>query len=116
MPSRTWGLGKLVGQPTGGFVIGTREIALIDGSKFRTPRIGVHTIKGINMEKEGVMPDVLVEPHPDQLARGQDVQLDRAVEVLALDVAAWRKTRPPSAAPAIGGTQTGPAPKGGPPH
>ena len=94
---RTWGLGKLVGQPTGGFVIGTRQITLIDGSAFRTPRIGVHTIKGVNMEKEGVMPDVLIEPHPDQLARGIDVQLEKAVEVLTGDVTAWKKTRPPSA-------------------
>ena len=92
---RTWGLGKLVGQPTGGFVIGTRQITLIDGSTFRTPRIGVHTVKGINMEKEGVIPDIVVEPHPDQLARGIDVQLDRAVEVLRQDVTAWKKTRPP---------------------
>ncbi len=92
---RTWGLGKLVGEPTGGFVIGTRNATLIDGSTFRTPRIGVHTIKGINMEKEGVMPDVLLEPHPDQLARGSDVQLDKAVEVLTQDVTAWKKTRPP---------------------
>lgn len=93
---RTWGLGKLVGEPTGGFVIGTRNGTLIDGSTFRMPRIGVHTIKGINMEKEGVMPDVLIEPHPDQLARGIDVQLEKAVEILTQDVAAWKKARPPA--------------------
>ncbi len=93
---RTWGLGKLVGEPTGGFVIGTRQISLIDGSTFRTPRIGVHTIKGVNMEKEGVMPDVLVEPQPDELARGIDRQLEKAVEVLSRDVGAWKKTRPPA--------------------
>jgi tricorn protease len=92
---RTWGLGKLVGQPTGGFVIGTRNVTLIDGSTFHTPRIGVHTVKGVNMEKEGVVPDVLIEAHPDQLARGIDVQLEKAVEVLTQDVAAWKKARPP---------------------
>jgi tricorn protease len=92
---RTWGLGKLVGQPTGGFVIGTRQVSLIDGSAFRTPRIGVHTIKGINMEKEGVVPDVIVEPHPDDLARGIDRQLEKAVEILSQDVSAWKKSRPP---------------------
>lgn len=101
---RTWGLGKLVGQPTGGFVIGTRQISLIDGSVFRTPRIGVHTIKGVNMEKEGVMPDVLVEPHPDELARGIDRQLEKAVEVLSQDVAAWKKkSRPPMTGVGAGG-------------
>ena len=67
------------------------QIALIDGSTFRTPRIGVHTLKGVNMEKEGVIPDVLVEPHPDQLARGIDLQLDRAVEVL--DAMTWPRGR-----------------------
>jgi C-terminal processing protease CtpA/Prc len=47
------------------------------------------------MEKEGVMPDISIEPHPDQLARGIDVQLEKAVEVLAGEVTAWRKARPP---------------------
>lgn len=75
-------------------VIGTRNMTLIDGSSFRTPRIGVHTIKGVNMEKEGVSPDFLVEAHPDDLARGIDRQLERAVEVLTNDVIAWKKSRP----------------------
>lgn len=91
---RTLGLGKLVGQPTGGCVIGTSGVRLIDGSYFRIPRTGVFTVTGINMEKEGVMPDVLVEAHPDQLARGQDPQLDKAVEVLEQEVVAWKKTHP----------------------
>jgi tricorn protease len=111
---RTLGLGKLVGEPTGGFVIGTSAVRLIDGSVFRVPRIGVFTTKGVNMEKEGVKPDVQVETHPDQLARGQDVQLDKAVEVLRNDVEARKKkggpavtSKPPAGAPA-------PAPKGGP--
>ena len=72
---RTLGLGKLVGQPTGGLVIGTTSTRLIDGSMFRVPRTGVFTAKGVNMEKEGVAPDVFVEPHPDQLSKGDDPQL-----------------------------------------
>ncbi len=94
---RTWGLGKLVGEPTGGLVIGTRGVNLIDGSTFRLPRIGVHTIKGVNMEREGVMPDITLAPHPDDLARGHDAQLEKAVEVLRDEVSAWKKTRPPGA-------------------
>jgi tricorn protease len=90
---RTLGLGKLVGQPTGGFVIGTSSIRLIDGSSFRIPRTGVFTLKGVNMEKEGVIPDVLVELHPDQVAKGKDAQLDKAVEVLQADVEQWKKTQ-----------------------
>ncbi len=88
---RTLGLGKLVGQPTGGFVIGTGAVQLIDGSILRIPRIGVYTTKGVNMEKEGVVPDVLVEEHPDQLAKGVDAQLVKSVEVLQNDVIAWKK-------------------------
>jgi tricorn protease len=88
---RTLGLGKLVGEPTGGFVIGTGAVRLVDGSLFRVPRIGVYTSKGVNMEKEGVQPDVLVEPHPDQIAKGVDVQLDKAVEVLQEEVVAFKK-------------------------
>src|SRR5262249_25522836 len=89
---RTLRLGKLVGQPTGGHVIGTYSIRLIDGSLFRIPRTGVFTAAGVNMEKEGVAPDFLVEPDPDQLARGQDAQLARAVDVLHEEVLAWKKS------------------------
>ncbi len=88
---RTLGLGKLVGQPTGGFVIGTSAVQLIDGSILRIPRVGVYTTTGVNMEKEGVTPDVVVEEHPDQLAKGIDAQLTKAVEVLRNDVVAWKE-------------------------
>jgi tricorn protease len=93
---RTLGLGKLVGQPTGGLVIGTGSVRLIDGSDLRIPRIGVYTTKGVNMDKEGVVPDVVVEPHPDQLAKGIDVQLDKAVEVLKEEVLLWKKKHLPT--------------------
>jgi tricorn protease len=105
---RTLGLGKLVGQPTGGFVIGTSAVRLIDGSFLRIPRIGVYTTRGVNMEKEGVQPDVRVEEHPDQLAKGIDAQLDKAVEVLQNDVVAWKKKNPSSVVskPGEGGPAT----------
>jgi tricorn protease len=91
---RALGLGKLVGQPTGNHVIATHSMTLIDGSTFRLPRTGVFTPNGVNLEKVGVNPDVLVEVHPDQLARGQDAQLEKAVEVLQQDVINWQKTHP----------------------
>jgi tricorn protease len=88
---RTLGLGKLVGVPTGGHVIGTSSVELIDGSSFRIPRIGVYAPGNVDMETKGVAPDVLVEQNPDDVARGQDPQLDKAVEVLTQDVVAWKK-------------------------
>jgi tricorn protease len=89
---RTLGLGKLVGQSTGGHVIGTSSVRLIDGTMFRIPRTGVFTLKGVNMEREGVTPDVEVEDLPDQLAKGIDAQLDKSVEVLKTDVIVWKQT------------------------
>jgi tricorn protease len=91
---RALGLGKLVGQATGNHVIATNSMTLIDGSTFRLPRTGVFTPNGVNLEKVGVSPDVLVETHPDQVARGLDAQLDKAVEVLQQDVIQWQKTHP----------------------
>jgi tricorn protease len=104
---RTLGLGRLVGQPTGGFVIGTGQVRLIDGSTFRIPRIGVYTTKGINMEKEGVKPDVPVDDHPDQLAKGIDTQLDKAVEVLQGEVIVWKKKDASHVVGKPGGSGTG---------
>ncbi len=100
---RALGLGKIVGQSTGGLVIGTHETRLIDGSSFRLPRTGVFTVRGVNMEKEGVAPDVAIEALPEDLAKGLDNQLKRAVEVLSVDVATWKKNKA-----AIAGTPTPP--------
>src|SRR3974377_1492585 len=50
---RALGLGKLVGVPTSGQVIGTGSFTLLDGSALRTPGSGVFTAKGENMENYG---------------------------------------------------------------
>jgi tricorn protease len=101
---KTLGLGKVVGQPTGGYVIGTTSVRLIDGSQFRVPRTGVFTVGGVNMEKQGVIPDVLVEVTAEDWAKGTDTQLLKAVEVTTAEVAAWRKTK------SLGGVGASPAP------
>jgi tricorn protease len=88
------GLGKLVGETTGGHVIGTGSRTLIDGSLLRIPRIGVFTAKGVNMEKQGVEPDYFLENHPDQLAQGIDAQLQKAVEVLSKELAGAKTKQP----------------------
>jgi tricorn protease len=90
---RSLGLGKVIGQATGGMVIGTTSTRLIDGSQFRLPRTGVYTVKGINMEKEGVAPDIAVDVTPEDLAKGVDPQLSKAVDVLKVEVAEWKKNR-----------------------
>jgi tricorn protease len=93
---RALNLGKLVGQSTGGHVIGTGSVQLIDGSILRLPRIGVYTSKGVNMDKQGVAPDVTVDTPPDLLAKGVDLQIEKAVEVLRADVVLWKKKSDPA--------------------
>jgi tricorn protease len=119
---RAMGLGKVVGEATGGFVIGTGSTRLIDGSSFRIPRIGVYTNKGVNMEKQGVMPDVPVEVTPLDWAKGIDGQLLKAVDVVSLDVKEWKRTRATPNSPTTPGvavpvapppTPVPPTPRGG---
>src|SRR5207244_7581567 len=58
---RALGLGKLVGVPTSGQVIGTGSFTLLDGSVIRTPGAGGFTAKGENMAKYGGATDTVVE-------------------------------------------------------
>src|SRR5207237_7718506 len=80
---------KLVGQPTGGQVIFTYRVRLIEGSILMLPRTGVYTTRGVNMERQAVQPDVAVALTPDEIAKGDDPQLSRAVDVLKGDVLVW---------------------------
>ncbi|NWF84507.1 MAG: PD40 domain-containing protein [Bryobacteraceae bacterium] len=79
---RRLGLGKLVGMPTMGAVIGTGSYQLLDGSSIRTPGAGVYTATGENMENYGVAPDVLVDNTPSDFLAGRDAQIVKAIEVL----------------------------------
>ncbi len=74
------GLGKVVGQPSSGSVIGTWQYRLLDGSSMRMPGSGWYKLDGTNMEGTGVQPDILVEISPEDLISGKDTQLLRAVE------------------------------------
>lgn len=78
---RALGLGKVVGTPTMGAVIGTGSYSLIDGSTVRTPGVGVFLAdpKRTNMENYGVQPDMLVDNKPEDTLAGIDRQLEAAV-------------------------------------
>ncbi len=79
---RRLGLGKLVGMPTMGAVIGTGAFGLLDGSQIRTPGSGVFTAAGENMENYGVPPDVWIDNTPADFIAGHDRQIEKAIEVL----------------------------------
>jgi tricorn protease len=84
------GLGKVVGVPTMGAVIGTGSYTLLDGATIRTPGSGVWTADGINMENYGVPPDVFIDNTPTDFVQGRDAQLEKAVEVLKEQLSARR--------------------------
>jgi tricorn protease len=81
---RALGLGKVIGTPTMGAVIGTGSYSLIDGSTVRTPGVGVYLAdpKRTNMENYGVQPDILVVASPADNIAGRDKQLEVAVDEL----------------------------------
>jgi tricorn protease len=80
------GLGKVIGVPTMGAVIGTGSYTLLDGSTIRTPGSGVWTVTGENMENYGVPPDVYVDNTPGDFLKGRDAQIEKAVEVLKAEI------------------------------
>jgi tricorn protease len=81
---RALGLGKVIGTPTAGAVIGTGSYSLIDGSTVRTPGVGVFLAdpKRTNMENYGVQPDMLVDNLPEDNLAGRDRQLEAGVAEL----------------------------------
>jgi tricorn protease len=81
------GLGKVVGVPTMGAVIGTGSYTLLDGSAIRTPGSGVWTVTGENMENYGVSPDVLIDNTPADFLQKRDAQIEKAVEILKGELA-----------------------------
>ncbi len=84
-------LGRVLGMPTMGAVIGTGSFTLADGSAIRTPGAGVWTAKGENLENFGVKPDVLIDNTPEDFYKGRDAQLEKAVEFMKADITAGKK-------------------------
>ncbi len=79
-------VGKVIGVPTPGGVIGTNDITLSDGTTFRIPRTGYYGNDGTNLEHYGVKPDILVELSTEDRIKGNDRQLAKAIEVVMSEV------------------------------
>ncbi len=75
-------LGKVVGTPSSGAVIGTWHYYLLDGSSMRMPGTGWYKLDGANMEGSGARPDIIVENQPEDTIAERDPQLERAVKEL----------------------------------
>lgn len=88
---RRLGLGKVVGKPTGGRVIGTVNWGLLNGSYVRLPTYAYHTPEGENLEGTGRLVDVDVERPMGEWIIGRDRQLDAAVATLLADLDSSRR-------------------------
>jgi Tol biopolymer transport system component/C-terminal processing protease CtpA/Prc len=79
---RAWRVGTI----TAGGVIGGHPIRLRDGSSIVLPVQGWFTSEGRNLEGMGVRPDHEVPLSVEDLHAGRDPQLDKAIEILMLQV------------------------------
>lgn len=76
---RTLGLGKIVGEPTSGWIIYTSNYTLFDGTVVRLPFIKITDHEGKNME---LAPRPVDIPVSNALGASNDLQLDTAVKEL----------------------------------
>jgi tricorn protease len=75
-------LGKVVGEPTAGWIIYTWGTTLIDGSSFRLPRQKIQDGSGTVMEMNPRQVDMRVTRPIGESLTGKDSQLDAAVREL----------------------------------
>lgn len=89
--------GKVVGVPTAGGVISTGGTAIMDVGFLRLPFRGWYLVgNGEDLELNGAVPDLVVWPEPGQMPKGDDKQLEKAVEQLLEDVKAWQARPKPT--------------------
>ncbi len=84
---RTLKLGKVVGEPTAGWIIYTGSMDLIDGSTMRMPGTLITGADGKNMENNPRPVDIPVSRPIGESYTGRDSQLDTAVKELLAELA-----------------------------
>jgi tricorn protease len=75
-------IATLIGETTGGNVISTGGVQLMDGSFVRLPSTGNARLDGSDMEGQGAVPDIAVDIDPYLLTLGRDNQIETAVSFL----------------------------------
>ena len=86
---KTLGLGKLIGKRTWGGVVGIRDsLPLVDGGQFFKPEFALYSKDGKEwiIEGHGVDPDIIVDNDPGKEFRGEDQQLDRAIQEIQAEL------------------------------
>jgi len=94
---KSLGLGKLIGKRTWGGVVGIREsLPIVDGGQFFKPEFAIYSKDGKEwiIEGHGVDPDIVVDNDPGKEFKGEDQQLDRAIQELQEDLKTKRYDLP----------------------
>ncbi len=77
---KSLGIAKLIGTETYRWIIFTSGVSLVDGSFCRIPAWGCYNLKGEDMERVGVTPDIYVKNTFEDRLLGRDPQLERGIE------------------------------------
>jgi tricorn protease len=90
-------LGPVVGMRTWGGVRGIRGYTpLIDGGYITRPEFSVYGLDSQwVIENRGVAPDIEVDNRPDLVMKGQDPQLEKALDLVMKEIQAHPKKLPP---------------------
>jgi Tol biopolymer transport system component/C-terminal processing protease CtpA/Prc len=83
---RTLKLGKVVGEPTSGWIIYTGSQTLVDGTTIRMPGTRITTLEGLTMELNPRPVDIPVTRPIGESLQRKDSQLDTAVRELLLQL------------------------------
>jgi tricorn protease len=89
-------LGPLIGERTWGGVRGIRgNFPLMDGGYITRPEFAHYGLDSHWLiENHGVEPDIVIENRPDLVVKGQDPQLEKAIEVVMKEIQANPKKLP----------------------
>jgi Tol biopolymer transport system component len=92
---RTLKLGKVVGEPTSGWIIYTGNQTLIDGTTIRMPSTRITSLDGKTMELVPRPVDIPVTRPIGEAQTGKDSQLDAAVRALLAQLGSTTTTAQP---------------------
>jgi tricorn protease len=80
---RKFKVGTLIGKRTWGGLVGVLGFPeFIDGASVTAPNVAIWTTDGFIVENVGVPPDIEVEQLPAEVIKGNDPQLQKAIEVV----------------------------------
>ena len=93
---KVYKLGPLIGERTWGGVRGIRgQMPLMDGGYITRPEFSIYGMDSKWLiENRGVQPDIVVDNPPDEVLKGKDAQLEKAVQILMDEIKANPKKLP----------------------